>query len=121
MKEFKTIDVIIQVFLIIGISIKSLLNLDQTFLYGYFIIGGCQVTSMIVHHINKWHTREGSRRFYYHRITAITLIMVAGFMIPFLPIVWGILLYAAPVLSACYLFICCGEVFYAAKRPLDLI
>jgi hypothetical protein len=120
MKEFKTIDVIIQVFLIIGISIKSLLNLDQTYVYGYFIIGGCQVTSMIVHHINKWYTRQGTRRFYYHRITAITIIMVASFM-PFTPIVWGILLYAAPALSACYLFICCREVFYPAKRPLDLI
>ena len=78
MKQFKTIDVIIQVFLIIGISTKLLLNMDQTYVYGYFIIGGCQVISMIVHHLNEWHTRVGSRRFYYHRITAITLIIMVA-------------------------------------------
>ncbi len=122
MKDFKTIDFIIQVFLIISIIIKSLLNMDQTFIYGYFIIGGLQVISMIVHQKNKWYTNQGSRRFYYHRITAATLIiMPAGFIMPYFFIVWVLLLFVAPIMAIYYLAICYREVFYPAKRPSDLI
>lgn len=122
MKEFKTIDVIVQILLIIGFSIQSIISMDQTFLIGYFVVGGWQVTSMIVHHVNKWHTRHGNRRFYYHRISAAILIaMAAGFVVPYLLIVWGVMLFVAPVMAIYYLAICCKEVFYPAKRPLELI
>ena len=122
MKNFKTIDFIIQVFLIISFIIKSMLNIDQTFIYGYFIVGGWQVISMIVHQINKWYTKQGSRRFYYHRITAATLIiMPSGFIIPSFFIVWVPLLFVAPIMAIYYLATCYREVFYPAKRPLELI
>ena len=122
MKDFKTIDFIIQVFLIISFIIKSMLNIDQTFIYGYFIVGGWQVISMIVHQINKWYTNQGSRRFYYHRITAATLIIIpSGFIIPNFFIVWVPLLFIAPIIAIYYLAICYREVFYPAKRPLELI
>ena len=122
MKNFKTIDFIIQVFLIISFIIKSTLNIDQTFIYGYFIVGGWQVISMIVHQINKWYTNQGSRRFYYHRITAATLFIIpSGFIIPNFFIVWVPLLFVAPIMAIYYLAICYREVFYPAKRPLELI
>lgn len=122
MKEFKTIDVIIQVFLIIGISIKSLLNMDQTFLHGYFIIGACQVTSIIVHQYNKWFTNNLSRRFYYHRITlGVILTMAFAYLIPVFFIIWYLMLFAAPFMAIYYTAICYREVFYPMKRPLDLI
>ena len=122
MKDFKTIDFIIQVFLVIYLTITSLVNMDQTFIYGYFIVGGWQVISMIVHQINKWYTNQGSRRFYYHRITAATLIIIpSGFIIPNFFIVWVPLLFIAPIMAIYYLAICYREVFYPAKRPLELI
>lgn len=122
MKNFKTIDFIIQVFLVIYLTITSLVNMDRTFIYGYFIVGGWQVISMIVHQINKWYTNQGSRRFYYHRIIAATLIiMPSGFIIPNFFIVWVPLLFIAPIMAIYYLAICYREVFYPAKRPLELI
>lgn len=122
MKDFKTIDFIIQVFLVIYLTITSMVNMDRTFIYGYFIVGGWQVISMIVHQINKWYTNQGSRRFYYHRITAATLFIIpSGFIIPNFFIVWVPLLFVAPIMAIYYLAICYREVFYPAKRPLELI
>ena len=122
MKTFKHIDLYIQIALIISLTIASLINQDGTFLVAYFVVGTWQVVSMLVHHYNKWHISKAGRRYYYHRITAGTiLVMALAFLIPYLFIFCYLLLFAAPVMAIYYTAICYREVFYPAKRPLELI
>lgn len=122
MKNFKIIDFIIQIFLIVSLLGKSLIDSDKTFLYAYCIIGGWQVLSMMVHQYNRWYTNNLSRRYYYHRITmGVILTMAFAYLIPIFFIFWYLMLFAAPIMAIYYTAICYREVFYPVKRPLDLI
>lgn len=122
MKNFKIIDFIIQIFLIVSLLVKSLIDSDKTFLYAYCIIGGWQVLSMMVHQYNRWYTNNLSRRYYYHRITmGVILTMAFAYLIPIFFIFWYLMLFAAPIMAIYYTAICYREVFYPVKRPLDLI
>jgi len=60
MKRFKTIDLFINIILIIGSAVYCLIKQDGTFFYGYFIVGGWQVISMIVHAYNKCFIYKGA-------------------------------------------------------------
>ena len=122
MKTFKHIDLYIQIALIISLTIASLINHDSTFLVAYFVVGTWQAISMVVHQYNKWHIRKEGRRYYYQRIVVCTLLLMAfAFLIPYLFIFWYLLLFTAPFLAIYYTAICYREVFYPAKRPLELI
>jgi hypothetical protein len=122
MKTFKQIDLFGQLALIITLTIVSLTRQDSTFIYAYCVVGGWQVVSMLIHQANKWHSSKNGRRYYYHRITAFTLlIMPTAFLLPPLFLLWYIMLFAAPVMAIYYTAICFREVFYPAKRPLELV
>lgn len=122
MKTFKQIDLFGQLALIITFTVVSLARQDSTFLYAYCLVGGWQVISMLVHQLNKWHSSKQGRRYYFHRITAFTLIIMAGaFLLSPLFLLWYIMLFAAPVMAIYYAAICFHEVFYPAKRPLELV
>ena len=122
MKRFKQVDLFGQIALVITLTIVSLARHDATFLYAYVIVGAWQVVSMLVHQVNKWHSSRRSRRYYYHRVSACTLgIMATAFLFPLLFVLWYIMLFAAPAMAIYYIAICFHEVFYPAKRPLELV
>ena len=51
MKTFKIIDFLGQVLLVVLFTIASLIKQDSTFIWGYFIVGGWQAISMLIHHL----------------------------------------------------------------------
>jgi hypothetical protein len=123
MKIFKLIDTWTSMALIFIFLVLSVAWGGTTLLTGYFVVGGWQVISMIVHAVNGWFCYEGGKRLVYHWVVAIT-IMVAllGFLVyPLLYFVLLALLFAAPFMAIYYTMICYEEVYVKMRRPLDLL
>ena len=112
MKKLKQIDCWISIALIIVFLILSLINHDYTFIIGYFIVGGWQVISMIVHAYAGWFNQKNGVRRVYHWITLISLVTM--------PIgSFYILFFIAPFMAIYYTWICYEEVYVKMQqRPL---
>ena len=122
MRTLKKIDLVVQLLLIIGFAITTLVKSSNAFLLGYFVVGGWQGIGMILHRIKKWHTANGSVRNIYHTVTVIVLILAAvSFTLPIMYYYFFLLLFLAPVMALSYFAICFKETFYYTKRPLQLI
>jgi len=120
MKTFKKADLIISTTLIIvGIGFALIGKGDQT-IYGYFLVGGWQLISMLIHQYNGWFTENKSQRYYYHRIVLVVIITaLLGILIEaFLLMVLLMLIFAAPVMALYYTGICYDEVYVKMARPL---
>ena len=114
MKKFKSVDVWISTGLIAGFTIASLINRNYTFMIGYFVVGGWQVISMLVHAASGWFTEKWKARYVYHWITFISLItMPIGSS-------W-ILLFTAPFMAVYYTWLCYSEVRKMNERPLAIL
>ncbi len=114
MKKFKEIDAWVSIILITGFAIATLFKRDNTFLLGYFVVGGWQVISMLVHVYYHSFTQKKSIRRNYHWITLISLITipVGSFLI---------LLFTAPLMAIFYTWLCYDEVRKMSQRPLELL
>ena len=114
MRKFKKIDVWISIILITGFAIATIINRDYTFLLGYFVVGGWQVVSIVVHvYYHSFTQKKGIRR-NYHWITLISLItMPVGSF-------W-ILLFIAPFMAVFYTWLCYREVYIKMRRPLAML
>lgn len=123
MKTFKRIDCWISAVLVILFAILSLIRMDATFIYGYFIVGAWQIISMLVHEYNRSFCGKGSARTMYHRIVIIVLsCALTGFLIyPLLFIVLAGLLFAAPLMAVYYTWLCYNEVYVKMQRPLAVL
>ena len=117
MKNFKIIDVWISIGLIISFSILTILNGNFGFgneklLTGYFVIGGWQVISMVVHAVSGCFTYGA--RYIYHWITfiAVATMPIGSF--------W-LLLFTAPFMAIFYTWLCYREVYTKMKRPLAIL
>ncbi|HEX2627816.1 MAG TPA: hypothetical protein VHM26_02350 [Chitinophagaceae bacterium] len=73
MKTFKLIDSLISAVLII--LAFSIALTGGNIYYCYFMVGGWQVVSMIIHEIYKWFVPEGSARSLYHRIVVWMIVV----------------------------------------------
>lgn len=117
MKTFKIIDVWTSIGLIISFSILIIKDggidiFNNTLFAGYFVVGGWQVMSMLVHAITRTFTYGA--RYVYHWITLISVMtMPMGSF-------W-ILLITAPFMAVFYTWLCYREVYIKMKRPLDLL
>ena len=116
MKQFKIVDVVISVLLILFFIITFALE-DSRGIFGdrlftaYFVTGGWQVISMLVHIITGTFTYKWGARHIYHWITLISLITI--------PIgSFWILLFTAPFMAVFYTWLCFREVYVKMKRPL---
>jgi len=117
MERFKKTDLIVSIALIIVCTIVSLLKNDETFIYCYFIVGGWQSISMVVHAVNGWFTRKKSTRVIYHwSVVLILLIAACTFIIPVFFFIFYIMLFAAPVMAICYTIMCYQEVKEIKER-----
>ena len=112
MKSFKTYDLWISVGLIFSFTILSIIDTPVLFA-GYFIVGGWQVISMLVHAYNRCFTNRWGARYIYHWITFIAVVTMPGSF-------WA-LLYVAPFMALYYVYLCYNEVYVKMKRPLDLL
>ena len=123
MKKFKLYDTWISILLIVGFTIVSLVKLDYTFIIGYFVVGGWQVISMIVHAINSWFTKKGSVRYNYHYLVAIIFLLAAVGLLAhaLLIVVLPILLFTAPIMAIYYTLLCYTEVYEKMQRPLAIL
>ncbi len=123
MKTFKLVDVWVNVMLIAGFVIVSLIKMDATFIYGYFIVGAWQITSMLVHHYNSIFCAKGSIRAKYHKAVIVILCTaLAGIVIPpLLYVLLVVMIFAAPVMAVCYTWLCYHEVYVKMQRPLSVL
>ena len=118
MKRFKLIDFWINIGLIISTVTISILKGEEnffhnSFLMGYFIVGGWQVISMLVHVYNRCFTKKWGARYIYHWVAFIAVITIPGSF-------W-ILLYIAPFMAAYYTYVCYRETFVKMQRPIALL
>lgn len=120
MKTFKMVDFYISAALMAGFAILSLIKPDVTFLIGYFVVGGWQIISMLVHELKGWFVPKGSARRLYHTITISILIsaLVGLLVTPVRAMLAFIFLFAAPVMAVYYCMMCYNETWIKLKRPL---
>lgn len=123
MKKFKEADAWISIVLITGFAVAGIINRDYTFLLGYFVVGGWQIISMIIHVINGWFTEKDSKRNRYHWIvTVILIVALSGFAFyPILFYLLFILLFVSPFMAVFYTWLCFDEVKKLNQRPLALL
>jgi len=123
MKRFKQIDTWVSAALIVGFTVWALIKFDHTFLIGYFVVGGWQVISMIVHSINGWFCEKGSRRYNYQwAVASIFLIAALGLIVyPVLFVLLFALIFLAPLMATWYTWLCYQEVYIKMQRPLAML
>jgi hypothetical protein len=119
MKKFKTYDCMISTGLIISFIAINVMKvpeslINETVLTGYFVVGGWQVISMVVHAQTTTFTEKPGKRYAYHWITFISLMTMP------LGSFW-ILLFTAPFMAVYYTWLCFDEVRKMNERPLAML
>lgn len=130
MKVFKKIDVWVSALLIFVFPLLGLITMNENFFYGYFVVGGWQGVSMLVHTINKWFIEKRSTRLYYHKLVLLVVvvytlltgivIMTEFLLIPLLLLLY-VLLFASPVMAIFYTYMCYQETYIKMRRPMELL
>ena len=123
MKKFKTFDVWMNIILIAASLIWSFAGKDFSFIYSYFLVGGWQLISMIVHQNFGWFTGPGSNRSLYHVLVVIILILALAGVLwnGLLYAVMVIMLFASPFMAIIYAGMCYHETYVRMKRPLSIL
>lgn len=114
MKKFKTFDFFISVVLIATFVVYWLIKRGDSIFLAYFVVGGWQVISMLVHQYNRCFTYKGGRRQIYHWITLVSIITMP------LGSFW-ILFFTAPFMAIFYTWLCYREVYFKMQRPLAML
>jgi hypothetical protein len=113
MKKFLEFDIWISIMLITGFALASIIKRDYTLFTGYFVVGGWQVISMIVHLFYRRSLHVSKLRSFYHFLTLISIVTMPGS--------FYVLLYVAPIMAVFYTWLCFDEVRKMNQRPLDLL
>ena len=119
MKKFKKVDVGISTVLIIFFLTVCISKYDESgyfnvLLTGYFVVGGWQVISMLVHIFYRRSLTLSATRSVYHLITLISLATMP------LGSFW-ILVVTAPFMAVFYAWLCFDEVRKMSQRPLAML
>ena len=121
MRTFKIIDCWLQM---ATIAVCLVLSVSGTLAvyYAYFIVGGVQFISMLVHEAAHFFVTAGTPRRRYHNIVYIIVVcmIVSVWLEPFL-FVFVPLLFTAPFMAAYYLRLCYKETYVYLKRPLSIL
>ena len=118
MKKFKKIHVWISIGLIISFTALIIYDarefdvMNSLIFTSYFVVGGWQVISMLVHAITETFTYGA--RYVYHWIT---LISVATMPVGSFWILW----ITAPFMAVFYTWLCYREVYIKMRRPLAML
>jgi len=115
MKIFKSVDVVIQVVTIVLGILIGILNPNYA-LYPYFIVGGWQLLSCLIHGFFQEHFYPvKGRRFYLISLAVVfiwAIISIAGQVAFFL----YFLLFCSPLMAIWYCFICYKELKLYEQR-----
>lgn len=121
MKTFKVIDFWLQVLLIAFCGVAVAAN-SMDFYYSYFIAGGWQFTSMLIHEATKSFIAKGSARRVYQNTTYILVTCMALTPVVYITgIVFVPMLFAAPFMAVFYTRLCYREIFIYSRRPLSVL
>lgn len=105
MKLFKEFELLTNILLIASFTISIVITKKTDLLFlSYFIIGAVQIFGMLIHLLRKCFTNPYSKRWFYHWIVLLFLVLLTTG----LPILW-LLLYTAPLLALYYTYICWKE------------
>lgn len=124
MKALKLADLFIQILLMFSAIVAIIIGTDKMLILCtcYFIIGGYQLSGMLIHEFNNWFTARGTTRRYYHNISyTIAICMILTPLVKFTGIVFFPLLYIAPFMAIYYIWLCYKETFIYLKRPLSIL
>ena len=122
MGKFKKFDAGFSIILILAGMITGFVKMNGTILYVYFIVGGWQTLSMIVHLAFKLFTRSKPRVVYHIAILNVLILILSGCIVPkVMKPALDILLIASPVLAVYYSYVCYHEAFVLLQRPLALL
>ncbi len=117
MQRFKQIDLAISVLLILGFTLCYFFYDPGIVFTAYFVVGGWQVFSMLIHEIMSWFTYKNGIRRLYHWVTLIIIAMGGlGFVFPLFLFIYYIMLFAAPFMAITYTAICFAEIRRIPKR-----
>lgn len=110
MKSFKQLDIILSIVLICVFAIISLISGIDSIVLGYFIVGGWQIISMIVHtSLGYFTTKHKARYFYQILVIVVITIALLAFVIPTFFLIYYFLFFAAPLMALSYTYICYDE------------
>lgn len=129
-KNFKILDCWVSIILIVVFVAYGFIEMSGKSLIGYFIVGGWQIVSMIIHQVNHLFTQKGEQRIFYHKMIltlVIALVVIIGlaqlvelFFIPILVILF-LLLVLSPIMAIYYTYLCYEETYIKMKRPMELL
>ena len=115
MRIYKLTDLCIQL-IILAISVCCILLDATTFVYGYAILGGYQVLSVLIHLLARRHYVPGSLRRKYEQILPGALLGLIPGLLLLYPFALMALLAVAPVLAAIYIAACRQELVIIRHR-----
>lgn len=119
MKAYKQIDFYGSILLILSSVLIATLWQDFEFVYCYYVVGGWQSISMVVHSVNGWFVQAGARRTYHFVVVAVLAGVAVGLVFEsILLFMLYILLFAAPFMAVYYASICYHELSVKMQRPL---
>lgn len=119
MKKFKLIDAWLSMILISSVILYGLIQRDSNFIYGYFLVGGWQLTSIMVHVSKKWFTHSDQRKHYHIAVAVIACIALVGCLVN--ELLWAlmfVLFFVSPIMAIYYTWLCYQEVYVKMQRPL---
>lgn len=119
MKQFKVFDVSLSILLIIICCIYALVN-TKYLMVGYFVVGGWQLISMVIHAINKWFTKRSSARYVYQTVVLVIICLgFTGILVPqVLMAMLFLLVFVSPFMAIYYTWLCYHELTVRMRRPL---
>lgn len=113
MKAFKTADCVIQGLLMLAGLFFALqansLHLDIGLFLGYFLVGGWQIISVIVHFFYESPYKKKMRRIYLITLGILILVLLLSLPIGGIVIIMFSLLFFSPVMAVYYLVTCIRE------------
>ena len=116
MKLYKSLDVAVQLLIILGGITFCFFATGETFFYPYFILGGWQLLSCFIHMVLPEYYYPVKARNYYlitlFVLFALGLLSVAGFLLPYL----YFLLFVSPFMGLWYCHLCYKEVKLYQQR-----
>ena len=105
--RFKQIDLIVQLLILLTTGGLYFVDSNTAFISLYFVFGGWQFMSMLVHLIAKWNNDHLLRRIYLYALLAVVIIFLISLAFVTLMIwLFYLLLFITPVLGLYYVLVC---------------
>lgn len=105
--RFKQIDLIVQLLILLATGAMYFVDSNMAFISLYFVFGGWQFMSMLVHLIAKWNNDHFLRRIYLFALLVIVIIFLISLALVTLMIwLFYLLLFVTPVLGLYYVLVC---------------